>query len=68
MQSGVMNGVLAEVDGIIEKYAGSFPEVKVILCGGGYSFFENRLKHPIFVAPDLVLTGLNRILRYHAEF
>lgn len=68
MQSGVMNGVLAEVDGIIEKYAGLFPEVKVILCGGGYSFFENRLKHPIFVAPDLVLTGLNRILRYHAEF
>jgi type III pantothenate kinase len=68
MQSGVMNGVLAEVDGIIEKYEGLFPEVKVILCGGGYSFFENRLKHPIFVAPDLVLTGLNRILRYHAEF
>ncbi|MEQ1586115.1 MAG: type III pantothenate kinase [Cyclobacteriaceae bacterium] len=68
MQSGVMNGVLAEVDGIIEKYKGLFPGVRVILCGGGYSFFENRLKHPIFVAPDLVLTGLNRILRYHAEF
>lgn len=68
MQSGVMNGVLAEVDGIIEKYKGLFPKVKVILCGGSYSFFENRLKHPIFVAPDLVLTGLNRILRYHAEF
>lgn len=68
MQSGVMNGVLAEVAGIIEKYKGLYPEVKVILCGGSYSFFENRLKHPIFVAPDLVLSGLNSILRYHAEF
>lgn len=68
MQSGVMNGVVAEVDGIIERYRGLFAEVKVILCGGGVSFFENRLKHSIFVAPDLVLIGLNRILSYHAEF
>lgn len=35
---------------------------------GGTPFFENKLKHAIFVAPDLVLTGLNRILRHHAEF
>jgi type III pantothenate kinase len=68
MQSGVMNGIVAEVDGIIEGYKALFPEIRVILCGGDYSFFENRLKHPIFVAPDLVLSGLNRILRYHAEF
>jgi len=68
MQSGVLNGVLAEVDGMIEKYQQQYENLKVILCGGDYSLFENKLKHAIFVAPDLVLTGLNRILRYHAEF
>jgi type III pantothenate kinase len=68
MQSGVMNGIVAEVEGIIERYKTRFPNLKVILCGGDYSFFENRLKPPIFVTPDLVLCGLNRILCHHAEF
>ena len=68
MQSGVLNGVVAEVNGIIGEYKSLFTELRIILCGGDYSFFENRLKHPIFVAPDLVLSGLNRILRYHVEF
>lgn len=68
MQSGVMHGVVAEVCGLIEKYKNLYPEVRVILCGGDYSFFENKVKHPIFVAPDLVLIGLNRILRHHVEF
>ncbi len=67
MQSGVLNGALAEVNGIIEQYQ-QYENLRVILCGGDYSLFENKLKHAIFVAPDLVLTGLNRILRYHAEF
>ncbi len=68
LQSGVMHGVVVEVDGIIEKYKNLYPEIRVILCGGDHSFFENKVKHPIFVTPDLVLIGLNRILRHHVEF
>jgi len=67
MKSGVTNGVVAEVDGIINKYLQKFPNLKVILCGGDAPFFENNLKHPIFVAPDLVLHGLNRILRHNVD-
>lgn len=67
MKSGVVNGVLAEVGGIIDQYAEKFPGLGVILCGGDHSFFENNLKHPIFVAPDLVLHGLNRILRHNVH-
>ncbi len=67
LQSGVMHGVLAEIEGIIEEYKLKYPDLQVILCGGDTSFFENRVKHPIFVTPDLVLSGLNRILRYHVE-
>ena len=65
MTSGVVNGVLAEVNGIIEQYAQKFPDLGVILCGGDAYFFENNLKQPIFAAPDLVLHGLNRILEYN---
>jgi len=67
MQSGVMNGTLEEVNGFISQCQAIFPELKVIICGGDYPFFENKLKHAIFVAPELVLIGLNRILSYHVE-
>ncbi len=67
LKSGVINGVLAEVSGIIEQYAKQFPGLQVILCGGDALFFENNLKHPIFVTPDLVLYGLNRILSHNVK-
>jgi type III pantothenate kinase len=67
MKSGVMNGVLAEVSGIIDRYSQKFPGLGVILCGGDAPFFENNLKQAIFVAPDLVLHGLNRILQHNVQ-
>ncbi len=68
MQSGVMNGVLAEVENTIARYREKYPAIVVLICGGDAPFFENRLKPTIFAAPDLVLKGLNRILRYNASF
>jgi type III pantothenate kinase len=68
MQSGVMLGVLSEMEGIIQRYLEKYPNMGVILCGGDGFFFENNLKPPIFVAPNLVLSGLNRILRHNVNF
>ena len=62
LQSGVMNGILEEIKGVIFRYTKKCPGVHVILCGGDAHFFENHLKPSIFVAPDLVLMGLNSIL------
>jgi type III pantothenate kinase len=67
MRSGVMNGVLNEVEGFINKYRMEYPNMRVVLCGGDTSFFENKLKPTIFAAPDLVLNGLNRILVHNAS-
>lgn len=67
MQSGVVNGLLFEMNGIIDTYRHKRPETAVVLCGGDASFFESRLKGPIFAVPELVLIGLNRILRYNVE-
>lgn len=68
MQSGVMNGVLAELEGIINRYMEKYPSMGVILCGGDAFLFENKLKQPIFVAPNLVLSGLNKILLHNVNF
>ena len=59
--SGVQNGVLHEVDGIIDSYKSLFPELKVVVSGGDYKYFDKTLKNNIFATPNIVLTGLNRI-------
>ncbi len=65
MQSGVMNGILEEVKGIMARLKIKYPNLRVIMCGGDYRFFENQLKPSIFAAPELVLLGLNRILMHN---
>lgn len=65
--SGVMNGMLEEIKGIMARYAGQYPDVRVILTGGDAGFFEKPLKPSIFVAPELVLEGLNSILLHNVH-
>lgn len=67
IQSGVINGLFAEIEGIITRYKKDFADLKVILCGGDAGFFENQMKAPIFASPDLVLVGLNSILIHNVH-
>ena len=65
IQSGVMNGVLLEIDGMIDRYKSQFSDLKVMLTGGDFQLFDKGLKNSIFADPDLVLKGLNEILDYN---
>ncbi|WP_299989839.1 type III pantothenate kinase [uncultured Pontibacter sp.] len=65
LESGVLGGTVAEVAGIISVYRQKSDKLVVILCGGDAGFFESTIKHPIFVIPELVLIGLQRILRHN---
>jgi type III pantothenate kinase len=67
MQSGVMNGILEEMKGIVNQLRLKYPNIRVILCGGDAGLFENQLKDSIFAAPELVLLGLNRILNHNVS-
>lgn len=62
---GVLYGALAEVESIIKHYQSQYKPLTVILCGGDAPFFESTVKARIFVIPELVLIGLNRILEYN---
>ncbi|MCD8541027.1 MAG: type III pantothenate kinase [Leadbetterella sp.] len=61
LKSGVMNGIVAELNGMIASYMESYNPV-VLLCGGDAPYFETQIKYPTFAAPNLVLEGLIRIL------
>lgn len=67
MQAGVINGLLAELNGLIERHRRERPAIRVLVCGGDAPFFESSLKPPIFAVPELVLIGLNRILEYNTN-
>jgi type III pantothenate kinase len=63
--SGVINGLLIEIDGIISRYKDTNPELNTIITGGDSVFFEKALKNSIFAHPDLIFIGLNEILDYN---
>ncbi len=65
--SGVLNGVVAEVDGIILAYRALYPRLKVVLSGGDEKYFDKRLKNNIFALPNFVLKGLKGILDFNEE-
>ncbi|TRX61334.1 type III pantothenate kinase [Fulvivirga sp. M361] len=66
IESGVIHGIIMEIEGLINHYSSKFVELRVIMCGGDTNFFENKVKARIFAAPELVLRGLNTILHHHA--
>jgi type III pantothenate kinase len=65
--SGVLNGTISEIDGIINLYKLQFPDLICILTGGDSQYLANRLKNSIFTHQNLVLKGLNNILNYTIE-
>jgi type III pantothenate kinase len=67
IRSGVLNGAVAEVNGLIASYQARYPALRVLLAGGDAAFFQPRLKGPIFGIPELVLIGLHRILAHNVE-
>jgi type III pantothenate kinase len=67
IQSGVINGIVAEIDGIIDQYKVNFPGLMILVTGGDMNFFAKKLKSNIFAVPNLVLIGLNEILKYNFE-
>lgn len=65
--SGVQNGALFEVKGFIDGYLKQYPDLKIVFTGGDAAFFELELKNHIFVCPELVLIGLNKIVEFNAS-
>jgi type III pantothenate kinase len=61
MQSGVVLGMAAEIDGIIDLYRSKFSNFNAVLTGGDIGYFESHLKNKIFADPELIFKGLYAI-------
>ena len=65
--SGVINGVVFEIEGMIAAYQKENKNLKVVVAGGDADLLQKSIKFPIFAAPNIVLWGLFEILRYNVE-
>lgn len=66
IKSGVLNGVVNEVEGFIAAENKKNKDLKVIITGGDVDFLSKQLKNSIFAPqiikePYLVLKGLNEV-------
>jgi type III pantothenate kinase len=67
IHSGIVNGILSEIEGVIDRYKEKNKELTVVLTGGDTNFLAKRLKNSIFANPNFLLEGLNNILNYNLK-
>lgn len=63
IHSGVVNGIVQEIDGIINQYKETYQKLTVVLTGGDAEFLSGLLKSSIFARPFFLLEGLFTILK-----
>lgn len=65
LRSGVVNGTVAEIEGMMYHYLKQYPGLHTIIGGGDSALLGKALKNGIFARPNLVAQGLYSILEYH---
>ena len=58
LQSGVIAGIINEIDGFIEKYSLKYGNFNVVLTGGNSGYFASQLKYKIFADHNFLFKGL----------
>jgi type III pantothenate kinase len=67
IHSGVVYGVLKEIEGVIDAYSLNYKDLTVILTGGDTNFLSKQLKSSIFANSNFLLEGLNFILQFNSK-
>jgi len=65
--SGVMNGIQAEINGIMQNYQDEFDDLTFFMTGGDLQYFDFPIKNNIFVDYNLTLKGLYQIYLRNAH-
>jgi type III pantothenate kinase len=65
INSGIINGVIKEIEGIISEYRMKYSDLTVVLTGGDTNFLAKQLKSSIFANRNFLLEGLNSILIFN---
>jgi type III pantothenate kinase len=67
IHSGVVNGVLYEIEGFIKEYLREYEHLTIILTGGDALFLAKRLKSTIFANSNFLLESLNLLYQHNTQ-
>ncbi len=67
IHSGVINGIINEIEGIIGQYQQKYENLTIVLTGGDMFFLSKQLKSPIFANSNFLLEGLYKILIHNTR-
>jgi type III pantothenate kinase len=66
IRSGVVNGIVFEIEGYVNQLKKKYKNCGIILSGGDSRYLADHLTIETDVEPDLALAGLNLILKFNA--
>ena len=61
IQSGIINGMTHEIQGLISRYENDFEDLQILITGGDASYFDFPQKSNIFANKNLTLEGIVEI-------
>jgi type III pantothenate kinase len=61
IQSGIVNGMTHEIQGLISRYENDFEDLQILITGGDASYFDFPQKSNIFANKNLTLEGIVEI-------
>ena len=67
IHSGIINGIVGELNSTIDKYKSQFKEIRIILTGGDSKFLFNRIKNSIFANSNFLIFGLNFLIELNKK-
>ena len=67
LKSGILNGMNAEIHGMIARFQSEYGPLDVFITGGGADHFDMASKNFIFADANLTLRGLHSILQLNEQ-
>lgn len=67
IRSGVIWGIAAELEGMLNYYQAQYSDLNAVLTGGDLALFAGKFKSRIFADSHFLLKGLNTILNYNVR-
>jgi type III pantothenate kinase len=64
IHSGIVNGLVHEINGFVDEYSAQYSNFIIILTGGDTEFLAKRLKNTIFANSNFLLESLNQLFQY----
>ena len=67
IHSGIINGITAELNGMIDSYKKEYKKIRIILTGGDSKFLSSKIKNTIFANSNFLFLGLNHLIEFNKK-